>query len=135
MDFLGIISGLKKIRTKDGYLLTRQFVETLDDRVTTNISADIDFVNFQDWYKYVNINGTYGFDVIQDNEHQYRWNHLGINYFKPNVYSLYQEVLNKNYFLKQSFENPRLFTGILFKDFVFLYKTADDNFGQNKKLM
>lgn len=133
MDFLGIISGLKKIKTKDGYLLTRQFVETLDDRVTTNISADIDFVNFQDWYKYININGTYGFDVIQDNEHQYRWNHLGINYFKPNVYSLYQEVLNKNYFLKQSFENPRLFTGILFKDFVFLYKTADDNFGQNKK--
>jgi len=133
MDFLGIVSGLKKIKTKNGYLLTKQFVETLNDRVTTNVAVDFDFVNFQDWYKYINLNGSYGFDVIQDNEHQYRWNHLGINYFKPSVYSLYQEVLNRNYFLKQSFENPRLLTGLLFKDFVFLYKQAEDNYGQNKK--
>jgi len=133
MDFLGIVSGLKKIKTKKGYLLTKKFVSTLDDRVTTNVTADFDYVNFKDWYRYYNLNGTYGFDVIQDNEHQYKWNHFGINYFKPTVDTFYRAVLENNYFLKQSFENPRLFTGLLFKDFTFIYKTTDDNYGQNKR--
>ncbi|MFZ2896415.1 MAG: BamA/TamA family outer membrane protein [Saprospiraceae bacterium] len=133
MDFLGIVSGLKRVKTSKGPLLPKSFIETLEDRVTTNITMDFEYNNFKDWYKYYNLNGSYGFDVIQDNEHQYRWNHLGINYFKPTVFSLYSQVLENNYFLKQSFENPRLFTGLLFRDLSFIYKTADDNYGQNRK--
>ncbi len=133
MDFLGIVSGLKKINTKRGTLLPMSFIRTLEDRVTTNITMDFEYNNFKDWYKYHNLNGAYGFDIIQDNEHQYKWNHLGINYFKPAVFSLYSQVLENNYFLKQSFENPRLFTGLLFRDFTFIYMTADDNYGQNRK--
>ena len=78
--------------------------------------------------------GSYGFDVIQDNEHHYKWNHVGINYFKPFVFSNYQEVLEKNLFLKQSFENPRLFTGLLLRDLTYTYKSVDDLYGQNQRL-
>ncbi len=134
LDFLGIISTMKKIPTKNGRLLSEKFISTLDDRVTTNISADFEFVNFTNWYRYYNLNGSYGFDVIQDNEHHYKWNHVGINYFKPFVFSNYQEVLEKNLFLKQSFENPRLFTGLLLRDLTYTYKSVDDLYGQNQRL-
>lgn len=129
MDYLGIISGLKTIQTKNGPLLGEKFIATLEDRVTTNIGLDFEYVFFRQWYKYFNFNGTYGFDIVQDNEHQYRWNHFGINYFNPTVFSRYSEILARNRFLEESFINPRLFSGFLFRDLFFLYKTIPDNLG------
>ena len=37
LDYMGVISGLSKIKTKKGTLLNKNFIEALDDRVTTNI--------------------------------------------------------------------------------------------------
>lgn len=126
LDYLGVITGLSKIKTKNGTLLNKNFIEALDDRVTTNIGLDFEFVNFKQWYRYFNINGSYGFQINPDPEHQYLWNNFGFSYFIPQTFSRYEEILAQNVFLAKSFTARRFFTGFLLRNFEFNYNKAFD---------
>jgi len=132
MDYLGIMSGLSKIKTKKGSFFEQKFLEALDDRVTSNVGLDFEFVNFEQWYRYFSTNTSYGFLITQDAEHQYKWDHLGISFFVPQSFINYERILDQNKFLENSFKSNRLFTGFLLRNFEFNYNKALDVLGQTQ---
>ncbi len=129
LDYLGVVNAVSRIKTKNGTLIDSKFVDALHDRVTSNINLDFEFVDFYTWYRFFNINASYGFLINQDAEHKYEWNNFGFSYFIPKSFSNYDEILAQNLFLTNTFKSNRLFTGFLLKDFEFDYKKATDPLG------
>lgn len=129
LDYLGIVNAVSRIKDKDGTLIDSKFIDALHDRVTTNVNLDFEFVDFYTWYRFFNINASYGFLINQDAEHKYVWNNFGFSYFIPKSFSNYDEILKQNLFLTNTFKSNRLFTGFLLKDFTFDYNKATDALG------
>ena len=88
----------------------------LKEESTTNVSLGINFLSLLNFYDYVSINASFGYDIQPEANKRILINHTGINYFNPDIKPRFQMVLNSIRFLEESF-GKQLFTGIFFRDY------------------
>lgn len=120
-------------RRPNGY---RQFVTaSLYDRLRnegkSRISVHYNYLAQTDFYKYNLLNATFGYDIHTDNEHQYTFNHIGIDVLRPKFDPAFQSRVSE--FLRRSFDN-QLFTGFILRSFSYGYASNMNRFGERWQL-
>ena len=117
--------GLKNIR-----LLNKGFYQDLKEKGRTRLSASYNNLSLFQFYSYNSFNFSYGYDLQRNTNNRYEVNQLGINYLLTDIQPAFQEVLDSNTFLANSFDD-QLFTGLIFKDFTYTFVSKTNNFGES----
>lgn len=107
-DIYGSYRFLKKLG-----LLNEKFYNEIKRKGTTNIGANVQFLNFTNFYSYQNYEVNLGHSIRYNNIN-YNITQTGINFWKPNLTDTFRTINANNQNLLRSFE-PRLLTGIFFR--------------------
>lgn len=114
----GMVSGMNKDYKP---LLGNKFRDQLIQSVS-KLSAGYNFVNLIDFYNYQSVELRFGYEMRPDYNRKITITHLGFDLFSPEFRPAFQEILDRNIFLRESF-NKQLFSGLLFKDYSFEYRS------------
>ena len=119
IDPIGFFSGMNKLKIGK--------VQMLPDKIFGWISEDNSRINFGyqylsliDLYSYHSVNLSIGYDAQPDPNRRLQISHFGIDFFSPTTRPQFDEILETNQYLKESFVK-QLFTGVIFKDYRFVY--------------
>jgi outer membrane protein insertion porin family len=107
-------------------LFGTQLAKWLKEDAASRVNLGYDFVDIQDLYKYYNINANLSYVMQPDPAKKLTIDRLGFDLFVPVADVLYQEVLDSNTFLRESF-GKELFTGFLFRDYLYELNTKTPN--------
>lgn len=118
VGFYGFLGGMNS--TNAGRFRSR-FGQQLKES-TSQISGGYSFVRLIRFYDYHSLNLKFGYEIQPDIRTRIRLTHAGIDYFSPDFKPAFQSILDRNVFLRESF-NKQLFTGLLFKDYTFEYSS------------
>lgn len=117
IDPLHIYRGLNAVRIgKNGILGDKVLGWIRDDNSKFNVGYQ--YLSLIDLYSYHSVNLSFGYDALPDNFRRLQLNHMGVEFFLPIIEPAFEEVLETNEFLRQSFTR-QLFTGLIFKDYLF----------------
>ncbi len=111
--------GLYKLLNSFG-ISSKAFQDNLEQTANTRIKAGIQYIHFTDFYSYQN----YEIELSHEFNHgkvQYELNQTGIVYWKPRTTPGFDTININNPNLLRSFE-PRLVTGLFFRNLIFQYK-------------
>ncbi len=117
--------GLRKLRIIKG-----GFYQDLKEKGRSRISAVYDNLSLFQFYSYNSFNFNFGYDLQRNANNRYQINQFGFNYLATNIQPDFQEVLDRNPFLANSFDD-QLFTGLFFKDFSYTYVGKTDRRGRS----
>ena len=124
-DYLGLYKGLNKLN-----IIGDKRIESLKDRATTRLNLSYNYLSISRFYTYHLFNAGWGFDY-RDRRNRFIFNNLGIDILRPiNIGAAFQDILNENPFLSNSF-GDQLFTGFLLRDFNFIYNKTPNVFGES----
>ena len=130
-DYLGIWKGLNKIpvnriRKQEG----KGLYPLLKEKAATRMTLSYNYLQLFEFYRYNLLNASYGYDLQKDNYHRYIINHFSIEYLEPTTEPRFEEILQENAFLRESF-GQQLFVSLLFKEFSYLHNSPINRFGEN----
>jgi len=94
----------------------------LEEDAVSKVNLAYNFVDIQDLYQYYNINTNLSYVMQPDVAKKLTIDRLGFDLFVPVADVLYQEVLDSNTFLRESF-GKELFTGFVFRDYLYELNT------------
>jgi hypothetical protein len=98
----------------------------LKEDAVSRVNVGANYVDIQDLYKYTNINTNLSYVMQPDISRKLTIDRLGFDLFVPVADVLYQEVLDSNTFLRESF-GKELFTGFVFRNYLFELNTKTAN--------
>lgn len=124
-DYLGFWRLGSKIHLGKKYLVHKNFYERMRTDGEARLSLSYNFLNVTDFYTYHLFNAAFGYNVRSHPEHQYNWDHIGLDVLRPRFDSL----LVPGEFLRRSFAN-QLFTGLLLRSFNYTYASRSNRFGE-----
>lgn len=119
MDPLGIYRMIGHTKSADkeplvGARLHRWFMED----ATSRLSLGFNYVVITDLYDYYNLNANLNYDIQPDPFKKLTITRIGFDLFVPTAKPAYQEILDNNKFLAESFGN-QLYTGFLFRNYLY----------------
>lgn len=123
-DFLGLF----KISERLNVLPTKTY-QSLKDNTITNISGTLSSNYTNTIYGLTSLNSSFGINYSPSANRNIILNQAGINYLRLRPEEVFQQILNQNPYLANSF-NDRLLTGIIFRDMAYTYnsKISQDGF-------
>ncbi|MFN0212710.1 MAG: BamA/TamA family outer membrane protein [Saprospiraceae bacterium] len=124
-DYLGFWRLASHIHLGKKRLLTKRFYERIRNDGEARLSLNYNYLDVSNFYAYHLSNLTFGYRVRSDPEHQYNWDHIGLDILRPQFDSL----LVPGEFLQRSFGN-QLFTGLLLRSFNYSYANRPNRFGE-----
>ena len=124
-DYLGIWKTLHKIHFGKKQLVPDQYYKQMRNSANARISTDYNFLNVTDFYKYDLFNASFGYTLRPNSQHQYSWDHIGIEVLRPT----FDPKLTPSTFLRLSFDK-QLFTGIILRSFNYTYTSRVNGFGE-----
>jgi len=127
--FPGTLRFLSLLKLGGKNILNPEFYKQLQLRASTQMNAQYQSVAVTDFYQYVNANLTYGYDVPINPRKRYTINTLGINYYRPDTLSQFSQITQNQEYVLRSFLGDRLFTGFLYRDFSFFYRSRENSLG------
>ena len=107
-------------------LFGTQLQKWLTEEAVSRVNVGANYVDIQDLYKYTNINTNLSYVMQPDFSRKLTIDRLGFDLFVPVADVLYQEVLDSNTFLRESF-GKELFTGFAFRSYLFELNTKTAN--------
>ena len=114
-----------KIRLGQKRLIPKKFYNRLKADGEARLSMNYNYLDVTDFYTYHLSNISFGYRIRSNPEHQYNWDHIGLDILRPRFDSL----LIPGEFLRRSFGN-QLFTGVLLRSFNYTYATRANRFGE-----
>jgi len=127
IDPIKFYTGLNKIRIgKNGLLGDKIFSWLKEDNSRINLGYQ--YLSLVDLYDYHTANFSIGYDATPDPSRRLQLNHFGVEFFYPTTRPQFDEILEDNRYLRESF-TPQFFTGLLFKDYQFVYTGRPDTRG------
>jgi outer membrane protein assembly factor BamA len=131
-DYLGIWKAYRQLPIeKKPKLNGSDFYSYLSKNAPTRITANFNLISYRDFLQYINVNAAYGFDLQKNQQQRYIINHLGIDYLKPDFYSLFQRQRSSlQSFLRRSL-SEQLFVSILFREFSYIYSGRPNRVGES----
>lgn len=107
-------------------LISDNFYKTLKENATTRISASYNFLSLFRFRSHNLFNANFlGYSLKLRSGHQLTLNHFGVNYYSPRTEPAFDEILDNNTFLRNSF-GKQFFTGVVLKDFTYTYSKPSD---------
>lgn len=99
----------------------------LEEQVVTRINGNINFLREGNLYAYLLVNGSFGYNIrFSKNRDRLLINHAGVDYFSPTIGSGFEDVIETNPFLANSF-GQQLFTGFLLRDLTYFYNRKNNS--------
>lgn len=123
VGFPGTLKFLSLMNLGNKKLLNQKFYNSLEYRGSTKLAAQYQNVFVTDFYRYASINLSYGYDVPVNNRKRYQINTIGLNYYRPDTLSQFNQITRGEQYVLRSFVGDRLFTGFLYRDFSFFYRS------------
>jgi outer membrane protein assembly factor BamA len=127
--FPGTLRFLSLINLGKNKLLNPDFYQSLQERASTKMSLQYQNVSVSRFYQYASVNMSYGYDVPINNRKRYNITTMGINYYRPDTFSQFSVITRGEEYVVRSFLGDRLFTGFLYRDFSFTYKSKANRRG------
>ena len=124
-DYFNFWRTANKLKFGQKRLVTKGFYERLRSDGEARLSLNYNYLDVTDFYSYHLSNISFGYRVRSHPEHQYNWDHVGLDVLRPRFDSL----LIPGEFLRRSFGN-QLFTGIFLRSFNYTYATRANRFGE-----
>lgn len=126
-DYLGIWGQVKKLN-RDTISYENSFYRNLKNYGQTRLYLNYNHLDLIDFYVYNLFNASFGYD-LRIREHQYAFDHIGIDILRPRIRSQFDPVFGQNEFLKRSF-GSQLFTGFFLRAFNYTYNGTNNRFGE-----
>ncbi|MFN0033541.1 MAG: BamA/TamA family outer membrane protein [Saprospiraceae bacterium] len=123
-DYLGFWRFARRIHFGKKHLVPKDFYERIKSDGEARLSLNYNYLNVTDFYAYHLSNITFGYKVRSHPEHQYNWDHVGLDVLRRRF-----ELLQPSEFLERSFSN-QLFTGLLLRSFNYSYASRANRFGE-----
>ncbi len=123
-NFLGIYSKLNKTIILKNPIMTNGFYQSIRKLATTTVNSGVNYTRIFNQYTVFGLNLNYGIDYQKSNNERYQINHSGITYLRTNLESQFKELIKDNAFLLRSLAETQFFTGLLFRDFTYQYKST-----------
>ena len=124
-DYLHFWKVAQKVRFGKRRLVPQNFYKRLKSDGEARLSLNYNYLNVTAFYSFHLFNASFGYRLRSHPEHQYNWEHVGLDVLRPKFDSL----LIPGNFLRLSFGN-QLFTGLLFRSFNYSYATRANRFGE-----
>jgi outer membrane protein assembly factor BamA len=120
IDPIGLLTALNKVRLGKNGIVGDRLYRRLQEEANTKHTIGYNFLSLINFYRYHSVNLSLGYDIQPDIEHRLILNHMGIDLFTPITKKAFNEILEGNRFLAESF-GKQLFTGFLFRDYTSIY--------------
>ncbi len=137
VNFLGLWSPIYKLRkaiSKKGKIPREErnpfLYETMQEKAGTRLSVGYNYLSIIDFYRYNLFNASLGYDVQIANNQRLVFDHVGIDYLRPETDSAFDVILDQNPFLERSF-GPQLFTGFFFRNALYTYSSRPNPAGES----
>lgn len=115
-------------------VINDNFFKNLQEKAETRVSLSYNRLLLFKFYNYHSLNMSYGYDLQLNNNNRYSWNQTGINYLLPRFEEGFQETLDSNLFIRNSF-TEQLFTGFIFRDLKYTHTSKSNLFGNSWKFI
>ncbi len=125
-DYLGFWRLASKIHVGKKRLIPKNFYKRLRSDAEARLSLNYNYLDVTDFYSYNLANVSFGYKLRSHPEHQYNWDHIGLDMLRPRFDSL----LVPSVFLQRSFGN-QLFTGLLLRSFNYSYANRPNRYGEH----
>lgn len=106
-------------------LVSKSFYDRTRSDGEARLALNYNYLKVEAFYSYHLFNGAFGYRVRSNPEHQYNWDHIGVDVLRPRFDSL----LVPGEFLKRSFGN-QLFTGFILRSFNYSFANRPNRFGE-----
>lgn len=130
-NFLHVWDPLNKIRFGHWKLIKESFYSNMKKLATTNIAASYSYTSIDKLYTITALNLGYGINYQKSNYERYQFTHLGISFINTKLDPAFDTIISKNIFLKRSFAERQLFTGVFFRDFTYTYFSKPNRWGED----
>jgi outer membrane translocation and assembly module TamA len=124
-DYMGFWKLANRVRLGKRRLVPSPFYSRMRSDGEARLSANYNYLNVTAFYSYHLSNVSFGYKVRSHPEHQYTWDHIGVDVLRPRFDSLSAS----GEFLRRSFAN-QLFTGLLMRSFNYSYNSRANRFGE-----
>jgi len=128
-DYLGIWRNLHHLKIGGTRMVSNSLYERMHTDGKARIALNYNYLQLIDFYRYNLFNAAFGYEIRTNPEHQYSFNHVGIDVLRPDLAPLFDSIFSQNLFLKNSFNN-QLFTGFLLRSFSYTYASKTNAFGE-----
>lgn len=126
-DYLGLWGGVNRLK-KDSLARENSFYRHLKNGGEARLSLNYNHLDLIDFYVYNLFNASFGYD-LRVAEHQYSFDHIGIDVLRPRIRAQFDSIFGQNEFLKRSF-GKQLFTGFILRSFNYSYNGTNNRFGE-----
>ena len=122
LDFLGLYRSLNRVRSgldargDTVHVIPDDFYAALRERATTRFALSESFVSLLNFYRTTTLSGTFGYQVAPRPTDRLTINHVGLEYFRLDADTLFQDILDDTPFLQRSL-GDQVFSGFLFRNF------------------
>ena len=124
-DYLGVWKLMSKAHIGNKTLISSQYYQQMRSNATVRIAMNYDYLRVTDFYQYNLFNASFGYSLRPNAQHQYSWDHIGIEVLRPR----FAAQLTPSTFLKLSFDN-QLFTSFFLRSFNYNYTSRVNGFGE-----
>ena len=125
-DYLYFWRVANKIHIGNVRLFSKKFYEQMHANGEARLSMNYNYLKVTDFYAYQLSNISFGYRVRTQHEHQYNWDHFGIDVLRP----VFDSLLVPGEYLRRSFAD-QLFTGFILRSFNFSAATHPNRFGEH----
>ena len=126
-DYLGLWSSVHRLH-KDSLRRENSFYRKLKKAGQARLVLSYNHLDLIDFYVYNLFNASFGYD-LRVSEHQYSFDHVGIDVLRPKIRAQFDSIFGENEFLKNSF-GKQLFTGFFLRAFNYSYNGTNNRFGE-----
>jgi hypothetical protein len=127
-DYFGFWRALHSVQIGKKPIISDPFYERLKTEGQTRFTANYSYLDVISFYFYNLVNASYGFQLRTNPEHQYTFDHIGIDILRPKFAPRIDTSASE--FLRRSFGN-QLFTGFLMRSFSYTYLSKPNRFGEH----
>lgn len=128
-DYLGVWRNLHDLRIARTRLVSNSLYERMRADGKAHINLSYNYLQLINFYRYNLFNASFGYEIRTNPEHQYSFNHIGIDVLRPKLDPQFDDIFGENQFLQNSFDN-QLFTGFLLRSFSYTYASKTNAFGE-----
>lgn len=128
-DYLGIWRNLHDLKIGGTQVVSNSLYERMRTDGKAHLALNYNFLQLIDFYRYNLFNAAFGYEIRTNPEHQYSFDHIGIDVLRPELDSQFRAIFGQNRFLENSF-GKQLFTGFLLRSFSYTYASKNNAFGE-----
>ncbi|MBN8677018.1 MAG: BamA/TamA family outer membrane protein [Chitinophagales bacterium] len=124
-DYFGFWKLASKIKVGRWRAVPKSLYNRIKSDGEARLSLNYNYLNVTDFYNYHLSNASFGYRVRSHPEHQYNWDHVGLDMLRPK----FDALLAPSEFLRRSF-GKQLFTGFILRNFNYTFANRANRFGE-----